>query len=353
MPVVIKHQFVSAVVDGPDATVARPSDWNAEHTVSGLAIVATSGSYDDLTGKPALFDGLYASLGGQPILGSAAATNSGDYATAAQGVKADSAVQPARTVNAHPLSADVTVTKGDVGLGNVDDTSDLGKPISTATQAAIDEKQSPLVSGTNIKTINGSSVLGSGDLVVSGAAAWGGVTGTLSAQTDLQNALDAKLSSVAAAWPIGSVFISVVSTNPGTLLGFGTWSAFGAGRVLVGLDAAQTEFDTVEETGGAKTHTLTATEMPTHTHVQDAHTHTQNAHTHNFLPRSATTGSVSSIVTGTLDTSSTISGSNQPHIQNATAVNQNATATNQNTGGGGAHNNLQPYIVCYFFKRTA
>lgn len=61
--------------------------------------------------------------------------------------------------------------------------------------------------------------------------------------------------SVAAAWPVGSVFISVVATNPATLLGTGTWTAFAAGRMLVGLDAGQTEFDTVEETGGAKTHT--------------------------------------------------------------------------------------------------
>jgi microcystin-dependent protein len=169
------------------------------------------------------------------------------------------------------------------------------------------------------------------------------------------------------AFPVGSVFIAVVNTNPGTLLGYGTWSSFAAGRVLVGIDAGQTEFDTVEETGGSKTHTLTTAEMPSHTHVQDAHTHVQNshnhtqdAHTHNFLPRSATTGAVSSIVTGTLDTSSTISGSNQPHIQAATAtnqaataVNQNATAVNQSTGGGGSHNNLQPYIVVYMWKRVS
>ena len=144
---------------------------------------------------------------------------------------------------------------------------------------------------------------------------------------------------VSAAWPIGAVFISVVSTSPATLLGFGTWAAFAAGRVLVGRDAGDADFDTAEETGGAKTHILTVAEMPAHTHIQ-------NAHTHNFLPRSSTSGSVSSIVTGTLDTSSTISGSNQPHIQVA-------TATNQNAGGGGAHNNIQPYVVVYFWKRMA
>lgn len=144
---------------------------------------------------------------------------------------------------------------------------------------------------------------------------------------------------ISGAWPVGAIFIAAISTSPATLLGFGTWSAFGAGRVLVGRDATDADFDTAEETGGAKTHTLTTAEMPVHTHVQDAHTH-------NFLPRSSTSGSVSSIVTGTLDTSSTISGANQPHIQAA-------TATNQNAGGGGAHNNLQPYIVVYMWKRTA
>lgn len=141
------------------------------------------------------------------------------------------------------------------------------------------------------------------------------------------------------AWPVGSVFVTVSATSPVTLLGGGTWVAFGAGRVLVGLDSGDADFETAEETGGAKTVTLTEAQIPAHTHVQ-------NAHTHNFLPRSSTTGSVSSIVTGTLDTSSTISGANQPHVQAATAV-------NQNTGGGGAHSNVQPYIVVRMWKRTA
>lgn len=59
--------------------------------------------------------------------------------------------------------------------------------------------------------------------------------------------------SAAAAWPVGSIFFSAVSTNPATLLGFGTWSAIGAGRVLIGIDAGDVDFDTLGETGGAKT----------------------------------------------------------------------------------------------------
>lgn len=66
-----------------------------------------------------------------------------------------------------------TIDKTSVGLGNVDNTSDLNKPVSTATQTALNAKQDTLVSATNIKTINGSSVLGSGDLVVSGSSSLG------------------------------------------------------------------------------------------------------------------------------------------------------------------------------------
>lgn len=59
------------------------------------------------------------------------------------------------------------ITAAMVGLGNANNTSDASKPVSTATQTALDAKQATLVSATNIKTINGSTVLGTGDLVVS------------------------------------------------------------------------------------------------------------------------------------------------------------------------------------------
>ena len=65
------------------------------------------------------------------------------------------------------------VTKTSIGLGNVDNTSDANKPVSSATQTALNAKQATLVSGTNIKTINGSTVLGAGDLVVSGSVSDG------------------------------------------------------------------------------------------------------------------------------------------------------------------------------------
>ena len=66
--------------------------------------------------------------------------------------------------------------------------------------------------------------------------------------------------SLLAPYPVGSIYISVASTSPATLFG-GTWVAFGAGRVLVGINSGDADFDTVEETRGEKTHTLTAAEQ--------------------------------------------------------------------------------------------
>jgi len=77
-------------------------------------------------------------------------------------------------------SALTGLTKTQVGLANVDNTSDASKPISTATQTALNAKQATLVSATNVKTINGSSILGAGDLAVNQIASvqWARVAGS-------------------------------------------------------------------------------------------------------------------------------------------------------------------------------
>lgn len=136
-------------------------------------------------------------------------------------------------------------------------------------------------------------------------------------------------------WPVGSIYMSVSPTNPSAVFG-GTWVAWGAGRVPVGVNAGDAEFDTVEETGGAKTHTLTAAEMPTHNHTI--------AHDH---PTSSS-----------VDTTSPTSGNFMRAGTTGVVVNNNLVqaatpTTSGNAGSGGAHNNLQPYITCYMWKRTA
>lgn len=135
-------------------------------------------------------------------------------------------------------------------------------------------------------------------------------------------------------YKVGDIFLSFNATNPATVKGYGTWALRGAGQTLVGVDAAQTEFNTVRKTGGAKTHTLTIAEMPSHTHIQNQHRHT----------RGATNGAVGFQETVSLGNSA---------ARGYSPAGDYATATNQDTGGGGAHNNLQPYITCYIWERTA
>ena len=69
-------------------------------------------------------------------------------------------------------------------------------------------------------------------------------------------------------YPVGSIYMSAtMSTVEEVQAAFGgTWEAWGSGKVPVGVDPEDTDFDTVEETGGEKTHTLTVDEMPSHRH---------------------------------------------------------------------------------------
>ena len=134
----------------------------------------------------------------------------------------------------------VTLVKGDVGLGNVDNTSDANKPISTATQTALDAKQATLVSGTNIKTINSTSILGSGDITISGSVAWGGVTGTLSNQTDLQTALDGKVDENASI--VGATKTKITYDSKGLVT---AGADLAAGDLPTGIDAAKIADGTV------------------------------------------------------------------------------------------------------------
>ena len=131
------------------------------------------------------------------------------------------------------------------------------------------------------------------------------------------------VATLTAVYPVGSIYINAsVATNPATLLGFGTWAAFGAGRVMVGIDSTDTDFDAAEETGGAKTHTLTTSELPSHTHTLN------------------------------LDSSEN-GGSAKDHSLIADGSSSAETFTTSATGSGSAHNILQPYIVVYMWKRTA
>ena len=92
-------------------------------------------------------------------------------------------------------------------------------------------------------------------------------------------------------YPVGSIYMSVNNTNPGTLFG-GTWVTWGAGRVPVSVNTSDGDFSTVEKTGGEKTHTLSINEMPSHKHSTTVKV-TEKSLTgtvHNFAGQSASWG---------------------------------------------------------------
>lgn len=151
-------------------------------------------------------------------------------------------------------------------------------------------------------------------------------------------------------YPVGSIYMSVNSTSPQTLFG-GKWEQIEDKFLL-----ASGSTYSAGSTGGSATVSLTESQMPRHTHIQNSHNHTQNPHTHEF-PHYYSAG------TETLYSSS---WNNQKAttqvgaVRNATATNKEATATNKYTGGtgssesasdGSAHENMPPYLTVYVWKR--
>ena len=163
--------------------------------------------------------------------------------------------------------------------------------------------------------------------------------------------------------PVGSIYMTMDSQNPSTLFG-GTWVRWGEGRVPVGVSANDSDFGTVEQTGGEKKHPLTENEMPKHRHVG------QYTYSHKYIDR----------VQGPTDPPSHITqieqGTREVEVQYKVIKDDVKTVDYHSSGSGGIndvyysekvtstygvaddggnipHNNLQPYITCYMWKRTA
>ena len=196
------------------------------------------------------------------------------------------------------------------------------------------------------------------------------------------------------AHPIGAVYITMSSANPGDTYG-GVWESIGAGRTLVGVDPNDTDFNAAQKTGGNKTVNLKHSHtVNSHTH-SISHTHTVNSHSHSTGNHTLTLSEIPSHSHGTSRNymswprsenapgNNTFSGwgsSTWPRVYEMSGTNS--------AGGGGAHNHgntgasapstggastgssggaspgttsnlpesqsiVQPYITCYFWLRTA
>lgn len=147
---------------------------------------------------------------------------------------------------------------------------------------------------------------------------------------------------MAALHPVGSIYINATnSTNPGTLLGFGTWTAFGAGRVPVGFDSGNALFDTAEETGGSADAVVVSHNHTATTSITDP------GHSH----------SISVLSGGYNNPQGYVSGDswNTPVTLNTNSATTGITAstTVASSGSSGTNANYQPYITVYMWKRTA
>ena len=135
---------------------------------------------------------------------------------------------------------------------------------------------------------------------------------------------------LSAVYPIGAIFTTVTAyANSAAVvaaIGGTTWVSFAAGKMLVGVDTSDTDFDTVEETGGAKTHTLTEAELP--------------AHNHNYAGGE---------YTGSYDYGTNMVVGNLSSTTGA----RSTTFTTDSKGSGDAHSVMNPYIAVYMWKRTA
>lgn len=185
---------------------------------------------------------------------------------------------------------------------------------------------------TTSPTFTGSPVLPTGTTGVTQSA--GNNSTALATTAFVQAALSAL-------YPVGSLYFnSSVTTNPGTLLGFGTWAAFGAGRVIVGYNSGNALFDALEETGGSADATL-----PSHTHTATFTGTALAAHSHTMGGAFGGGGGI-----GGGDLNNSQGNASTSSVSAGTPAGSVSVSTE---GSSGTNANYQPYITVAVWKRTA
>lgn len=132
---------------------------------------------------------------------------------------------------------------------------------------------------------------------------------------------------------VGDLFLTTIATNPSNYLG-GKWELFGPGRCLVCVDTSDSDFNTVKKTGGEKTHKLTVNEMPSHNHQYEDITGNRS-------------------LNGQFGRSGYYESEAYMGVTNSVIAYADANFRMTYVGGSESHNNLQPYITCYVWIRTA
>ena len=165
-------------------------------------------------------------------------------------------------------------------------------------------------------------------------------------------------------YPVGSIYMNASSNvNPGTLLGIGTWQALAPGRVLLGAGSNDGQTYTEGGTSGARTHTLTANQVPSHSHGLGSHIHSTGdggSHSHTYTAPGSTpvdagadaTDDTNNSTGGTNTNSATGENGNHNHDVGVSGSVNIPQFNSGQTGSGNSFSILQPYIVVYMWVRT-
>ena len=242
----------------------------------------------------------------------------------------------------------------------------------------------------NITFVNGTVILEGENLASST------VPGIIT-ENRVEEIANTKTNTTLATWcpfPVGAIYMSTTSANPSTFWTGTTWQAFATGKTIVGIDTSDTEFNSVNKTGGSKEVVLTVPNLPahnhtvgdnTHSHTENAvgdHSHTLNDHSHyiaphqhgtswgerdatgywgnwpggNFRGSGDTDGDNNMFLTSPVDQWTNGAGAvgmsgSGAHSHTINAITHSHTLSN--TGSNTAHCNLQPYIVTYIWKRIS
>lgn len=161
------------------------------------------------------------------------------------------------------------------------------------------------------------------------------------------------------AWPVGSVYMQYTSADPATLFG-GTWIRFAKGKMPIGVDEADVDFDTVGETGGLKSKALTIGQIPPHQHssgtltTNDTGSHTHPPGSYGYT-RKAGSGSQAGASSGNTTSASDgqVTGTSGSGGTHGHAV-LGDTGDGSSIGlGNAAVDRMPPYIAVYMWRRTA
>jgi hypothetical protein len=336
----IKYRFKNPTVDGnldllddgAQLKIAADDDLILTHSGSVGDITCSTGALDINAGTLNIKDEASSETMASFVSDGAVTLNhdnSARLATSSAGVSITGTTTSSGTITS---SANLVIADGGT-IGSASDTD----AITIAAGGGVTFSQTPVFNAGSLSLgsldIDGGTDIGAAlvdaDLMIVDDGAGG--TNRKSTMSRLKTYI---LSSV---YPVGSIFISTSSTSPATSLGFGSWSRFGEGRMLVSQNSSDSDFDTSEETGGAKTHTLSESNLAAHEHftLADLRVTSDNNTSSTFVARSSNGGF-----------------GNHDYTLCSTSTSATVGRTSS-TGSGSAVTHMNPYIVTYMWKRTS